>query len=983
MHPPNLFLLLTLCFCVNGLKLSRLSLPPGLNLREVESLLSMVDPKTCGCSAPPPNPRCEIAIPQARMIGVTCKKGVFCCRRKRLGPPQPTGSALPPKMRNDVREPTSGVGLASPRKPNPVYHPEATTVATLLPSATDTQASVVPVGVRPNPVYKKKEEAQSPSDEKECGCILETQCQPQNVDYSFGKSCTFGQVRCCTTKVQDLDVDKENIGNVDKKGDKKKPDAVTDLPSTLHQEPNRKQNPNLKATVITRPKPKTEVVTSPKPIVEVVTSPKSIFKVVTSPKPIVEVVTSPKSIVKVVTSPKPIVEVVTSPKPIVEVVTSPKPKVKVVTSPKPIVEVITSPKPKAELKTETSVPKTTLQVTTPKIETKISTLKIKVEATTPETKTEISTSGAKTEATTVEPKGAEKNTNKVQPVITTPNPKVETTTLKLKVEIPTSNPQVKTTPSDAKDKIETPKIQTEKVTINKSENSMAQNSTAKPQLTIEISSELATPKQQVETTTESVRLTASPVKPVDIPENLFTDVSILGRAPTQGKTNTTKSVKDVNNIRIQPKNPVIRPLPTKNPIRTPTRQPLPPKPLTARPAIRRNGASAHPSNGINPTFNPKGRLPTTRPSLPRNPGFTRNPGFPRQPGFPAQPGFPRQPGNWFGNWFGNPQPVRPNVRPNFPPTQPNNLKLRPNVQPRRPNQPPTRPNQKPRRPNNQPNVRPNNQPNVRTNNQPNIRPNNQPNVRPNVGPNNQPNIRPNVRPNNQPNVRTNKQPNIRPNNQPNVRPNLRPNNQANLRPNIQPNVRPINQPNLRPNNQPNLRPNNQPLVNPNQPQVRPTQPQRIPTQPQRIPNQPSRLPNPKPATPIDRSDNVDDELFYTEEAANFQPLKISVEQIPVHEDGNTLNLNQPTRFSGTRPSPQRHQPVVYPQTHVFKPYRAPNTHIKPSVTTEGPTPIFRPASTYRPNIRPHRNHPRLPPRKPSIFEKAKNTASGFWNTKWW
>ena len=39
-----------------------LNLPPGIDLREVQGLLRIVDPSTCGCARP--DQHCEVPVPQ-------------------------------------------------------------------------------------------------------------------------------------------------------------------------------------------------------------------------------------------------------------------------------------------------------------------------------------------------------------------------------------------------------------------------------------------------------------------------------------------------------------------------------------------------------------------------------------------------------------------------------------------------------------------------------------------------------------------------------------------------------------------------------------------------------------------------------------------------------------------------------------------------------------------------------------------------------
>jgi len=958
MYPPKLFILLSVVFCVNGLKLSRLSLPPGLNLQEVEALLSMVDPKTCGCKTPPPSPECEIAIPQARMIGVTCRRGIFCCNRKRLGPSQPTGLASPPRLQN-LRDPTSGVGVA---RPNPVYKPDSTTVATLLQR--DTQASIIPAGaVRPSPVYVRKEEPLSTSDE--CGCVEENLCQSQNIDYSFGKSCTFGQVRCCGLE-----------------GHQRNQTLDADTPPSEEDAQKMKGNPEINVENNLQPNIPQAPIGQPKTNIpdENITS--------STPSP-------------TITTPKIKMEISTS---VVKIdVTTPKAKVS------------TSPRAKVS--------------TTPKA--RVSDIELKVER------------------STVQPETAEIMTTMLET-------ETEITTLKSIAEITTF--ETKTVTSEQEENITTPAVQEAKTTFElKTENYSATNSTKNAQVTLETSSESIKQELQVETITEPVRLTATKVKPVDIPENLFQDLSVLGPAPTQGRVVETTTIKVLRNdtgpVKQLPRKPAKNQLP-QNKFRL---IPRPPNFLQRQPgqsADRRIQGPSSPQNSIlsqkfkfTRPFQPQSRYPPKKQPWQRNPQpFRRQPLPTRQPFLrpPQQPRRPNRPPVRPKQQPPKPNqsPVKPNqppVKPNQPPVKQNQLPVKPNQPPIRTNQPPIRTNQPPIR-TNQPPIRTNkspirpNQPSIKTN-QPPVRPNQQP-IRTNQPPirtnqplirTNQPLIRANqspVRPNQQPNrpiqepMKSNLQP-PKPNQQP-VRPNQQPAriNQQSLRPNQpqsrlnQPPIR-LNQPPIRLNqqsvrpirpNQPPIRPSGQP-VRPNQPQIRPNQPPTRPNRPTIIqnqqpgrpnqppvrpnqtpvrPNQPPFRPNQQPPRPdqqqlnpgqenvsstqqqIDRSDNID-KLFYAESVQNTK------------------------FFQGEIPSSNIHQQRKHQQTHVYKPYNQEYTNKKPTLTTEQPIPIYQtsnPSHNSRPTRIPysqpthnHGSHPRYPQKQQqSFFGKISSSASGLWNS---
>ena len=71
---------------VIAVDLSSINFPAGLDLRKIQNLMRIVDPKTCGCARP--EQHCEVPVPEARFVGFTCKVGTFCCRmKKRPGRP--------------------------------------------------------------------------------------------------------------------------------------------------------------------------------------------------------------------------------------------------------------------------------------------------------------------------------------------------------------------------------------------------------------------------------------------------------------------------------------------------------------------------------------------------------------------------------------------------------------------------------------------------------------------------------------------------------------------------------------------------------------------------------------------------------------------------------------------------------------------------------------------------------------------------------
>ena len=74
-------LLLLSAGIVLAVDLKDLKLPQGVDIRKMQSLLRIVDPKSCGCARP--DQHCEVPVPEAKFVGLTCKVGKFCCRLKK------------------------------------------------------------------------------------------------------------------------------------------------------------------------------------------------------------------------------------------------------------------------------------------------------------------------------------------------------------------------------------------------------------------------------------------------------------------------------------------------------------------------------------------------------------------------------------------------------------------------------------------------------------------------------------------------------------------------------------------------------------------------------------------------------------------------------------------------------------------------------------------------------------------------------------
>ena len=90
---------------VQALDISKIKFPAGLDLRKIQNLINVVDPKSCGCARP--EQHCEVPVPEAKFVGFSCKVGTFCCRlKKRPGPPRL--KEVPTKIANGLKSALGG-----------------------------------------------------------------------------------------------------------------------------------------------------------------------------------------------------------------------------------------------------------------------------------------------------------------------------------------------------------------------------------------------------------------------------------------------------------------------------------------------------------------------------------------------------------------------------------------------------------------------------------------------------------------------------------------------------------------------------------------------------------------------------------------------------------------------------------------------------------------------------------------------------------
>jgi len=209
--------------------------PAGLDLRKIQNLMRIVDPKTCGCARP--EQHCEVPVPEARFVGFSCKVGTFCCRMKkqpgrpnlkdfqRLLPTQQdsrssqqltrTRTSPTKQVLNINKEPVQKKEKVLKKQfttqNHPIYnHNEIKTEAKKddiegiephqLGLPKDIKAFIKPVSQLQHRVLiaPVEETTEKKKDDKICKCEDTDDCPQEQRDYiTFRKSCPFGQVQCC------------------------------------------------------------------------------------------------------------------------------------------------------------------------------------------------------------------------------------------------------------------------------------------------------------------------------------------------------------------------------------------------------------------------------------------------------------------------------------------------------------------------------------------------------------------------------------------------------------------------------------------------------------------------------------------------------------------------------------------------------------------------------------------------------------------
>ena len=182
---------------------SVVALPFPIDLREVRQLMAIVDPPTCGCvGAPgqvviPGGPFCQIHVPGAEYVGLRCAPGSkFCCRRKKIGAPatfnlKEIAAQIPNNLRAQVMK--EAPAAVSDKLRDLIVSQEEREKVKVKP-ATEVR---IEKEAQEEPVAIQAEEPKEEKVEDSCSCVENPRCPQDNQDFTFGKSCSFGYVRCC------------------------------------------------------------------------------------------------------------------------------------------------------------------------------------------------------------------------------------------------------------------------------------------------------------------------------------------------------------------------------------------------------------------------------------------------------------------------------------------------------------------------------------------------------------------------------------------------------------------------------------------------------------------------------------------------------------------------------------------------------------------------------------------------------------------
>ena len=194
---------------------------PRFDAREVMRLIATVNPETCRCGF---RNDCEIEIPNIKILGIDCvvnagPGSVFCCNSRSFIKPFVTPSDLAAlhaaakrlKVDKNVEKlVTSQLN----EEPTTTTTSVATTTTQFELSIADGQKAIAkavtaPTTTTATTIATTTEEATSASpkpttdaddaleNDYDCVCVNTNTCDKTRMDFTFGKSCPFGKVRCC------------------------------------------------------------------------------------------------------------------------------------------------------------------------------------------------------------------------------------------------------------------------------------------------------------------------------------------------------------------------------------------------------------------------------------------------------------------------------------------------------------------------------------------------------------------------------------------------------------------------------------------------------------------------------------------------------------------------------------------------------------------------------------------------------------------
>jgi hypothetical protein len=170
-----------------------LSLPPGFDMREIKYLLSVVDPPSCKCAPPT---ACEVPIPNAHFVGFRCNgyEKRFCCKRKNKANTSSRLKLVPDLVLKEKI--MQGLDLVEKQGAEGAKETIEKELKEILIEEVRRETS--------NDDRDKVEtttevvaETELNAEDGNCSCVESSKCSSNRMDFSFGRSCGFGFVRCC------------------------------------------------------------------------------------------------------------------------------------------------------------------------------------------------------------------------------------------------------------------------------------------------------------------------------------------------------------------------------------------------------------------------------------------------------------------------------------------------------------------------------------------------------------------------------------------------------------------------------------------------------------------------------------------------------------------------------------------------------------------------------------------------------------------